>query len=115
MTLNKGQKRLVAGGIGLLIGGAVVAYMLFSPQNGTAGHHEMEAPAMSASDKASMATIPVKAERIDDKGWARGDMIMGDPNAPVTIVEYASLSCPHCASFHAATFPALKRGLYRDW
>lgn len=36
------------------------------------------------------------------------DMAMGDENAPVTIVEYASLTCPHCAHFHDATLPELK-------
>jgi protein-disulfide isomerase len=33
---------------------------------------------------------------------------LGDPDAPVTIIEYASLTCPHCASYHNETFPALK-------
>src|SRR5690606_17709602 len=33
---------------------------------------------------------------------------LGDPNAPVTIVEYASLTCSHCASFHQETFGPLK-------
>lgn len=36
------------------------------------------------------------------------DMILGDPNAPVTIIEYASLSCPHCADFHLNVLPQLK-------
>jgi protein-disulfide isomerase len=33
---------------------------------------------------------------------------LGDPNAPVTIVEYASLTCPHCGKFHRTVFPTLK-------
>ena len=37
-----------------------------------------------------------------------GDMGLGNPKAPVTIVEYASLSCPHCAHFNADVFPGLK-------
>ena len=37
------------------------------------------------------------------------DRILGDPNAPVTILEFASMTCPHCASFHAETLPELKR------
>jgi protein-disulfide isomerase len=37
-----------------------------------------------------------------------GDMVMGAANAPVTIIEYASLTCPHCARFHAETLPKLK-------
>jgi len=36
------------------------------------------------------------------------DMAIGKPDAPVTIVEYSSLSCPHCAAFHRDVFPALK-------
>ena len=36
------------------------------------------------------------------------DLMMGDANAPVTIVEYGSLTCPHCAAFSKETFPKLK-------
>ncbi len=37
-----------------------------------------------------------------------GDMVMGAENAPVTIIEYASMTCPHCAHFAVETFPKLK-------
>lgn len=40
-----------------------------------------------------------------------GDRSFGDPNAPVTIIEYASLTCPYCRNFHAKTFPQLKKEL----
>lgn len=49
---------------------------------------------------------------------------LGDPNAPLTILEYSSLTCPHCAHFHSETLPALKeryietgkvRLVYRDF
>ena len=36
------------------------------------------------------------------------EMSMGDPNAPVKLVEYASLTCPHCATFHETMFPRVK-------
>jgi protein-disulfide isomerase len=36
------------------------------------------------------------------------EISLGKPDAPVTIIEYASLSCPHCADFHKNVFPALK-------
>jgi protein-disulfide isomerase len=36
------------------------------------------------------------------------EMTMGDANAPVTLVEYAMLTCPHCAAFHAEVFPQIK-------
>jgi protein-disulfide isomerase len=38
-----------------------------------------------------------------------GDQMLGDPKAPVTIVEYASMTCPHCAKFHETTYPEMKR------
>lgn len=36
------------------------------------------------------------------------DHVMGDPGAPNIIIDYFSLTCPHCANFHAAVLPALK-------
>ncbi|MGA7323396.1 MAG: DsbA family protein [Rhodomicrobium sp.] len=36
------------------------------------------------------------------------EMALGSPNAPVTIIEYSSLSCPHCAAFHKDVLPTLK-------
>lgn len=33
-----------------------------------------------------------------------GDKVLGPPDAKVTVVEYASMSCPHCAHFDATTF-----------
>lgn len=52
------------------------------------------------------------------------DEALGDPNAPVTIIEYASLTCPHCAHFQKEVLPKLKeryiatgkvRLIYRDF
>ncbi len=37
------------------------------------------------------------------------DRVLGKPNAPITIVEYASLSCPHCAHFDQAVLPQIKK------
>jgi protein-disulfide isomerase len=52
------------------------------------------------------------------------EQILGNPDAPVTIIEYASLTCPHCAQFHNEVLPELKeryiapgkvRLIYRDF
>jgi protein-disulfide isomerase len=37
------------------------------------------------------------------------EMSWGRPDAPVTIVQYASLTCPHCRNFHMTIYPELKR------
>jgi len=38
-----------------------------------------------------------------------GEMAMGSENAPITVIEYASMTCPHCAHFSETTFPELKK------
>jgi len=35
--------------------------------------------------------------------------ILGSHDAPVTVIEYAAPTCPHCAAFHTRTYPAFKR------
>jgi protein-disulfide isomerase len=42
---------------------------------------------------------------------AADDRVMGKADAPVTIFEYASLTCPHCAEFERETLPQIKK----DW
>ena len=39
----------------------------------------------------------------------KDDRILGKPDAPITIVEYASLTCPHCAHFQAEVLPEIKK------
>lgn len=39
------------------------------------------------------------------------DHVLGKPDAPNVLIDYASFTCPHCATFNAAVMPALKR----DW
>src|SRR5438128_8061377 len=53
-----------------------------------------EAMAQSASDVAKPLSLP--------------DMALGPANAPVTITEFASMTCPHCAAFNEAVFPKIK-------
>lgn len=36
------------------------------------------------------------------------EMTIGDPDAPIQMIEYASFTCPHCATFHADTFKPIK-------
>ena len=43
-----------------------------------------------------------------DKPWAI-DEVMGRADAPITIIEYSSLTCPHCARFEAEVLPQVKK------
>ena len=36
------------------------------------------------------------------------EMVQGDLDAPIEMIEYASFTCPHCATFHADVYPKLK-------
>lgn len=57
----------------------------------------------------------VRGARAQDDGPARylaavpGDHILGDPKAPNIIIDYFSLTCPHCANFNAAVMPAVRK------
>ena len=64
--------------------------------------------------EATFGSVPVTA----------GDNVLGQAGAPVTIVEYASFTCPHCARFHGDILPELKKAyidtgkarlVYRDF
>ncbi|EJF90549.1 DsbA family protein [Bartonella tamiae] len=61
-------------------------------------------PAKAASIKSSGT---VDMEKLLAPAKAK-DMIEGDVNAPVTIVEYASLTCSHCADFYKNTLPEIR-------
>ncbi len=56
----------------------------------------------SESDNDQSATRPDGTVELPD------DMAIGSPDAPVTIIEYASVTCGHCATFHATVFKDLK-------
>ncbi len=43
-------------------------------------------------------------------GQGSGEFALGDANAPVTVIEYFSLTCPHCADFHHDTLPKVIEG-----
>ncbi|WP_312869962.1 DsbA family protein [Jiella pacifica] len=70
-----------------------------------------QAPASSA-DAAEGVEAPEPTASVDvAELMAEGplpDIVIGDPNAPVTIVEYASMTCGHCANFHENSYPTIK-------
>lgn len=64
------------------------------------------------------APLPPRAMALALWAWAAlagvafaapGVHILGDPKAPVTVIEYASVGCPHCADWARTVFPAFKK------
>src|SRR5215218_7897862 len=75
-----------------------------------------EALALFGSAVATVAffnMVPALAQNVSVQDLATpgplGDVALGPADAKVTIVEYASMTCSHCAAFHNETFPELKK------
>jgi protein-disulfide isomerase len=88
-------------GIPALILAAVAAIGLWAAQTPTAPGQTLLPGLTATAEDAPAATT--------DATQAVPDMVLGNADAPVTIVEYASFTCPHCANFHEAVFKSLKR------
>jgi protein-disulfide isomerase/DNA-binding XRE family transcriptional regulator len=85
-VMRKHQTYGVVIGLFLLLG--LAGYFLYQPA----------VSRLAITDSAGPA-VEVKAT----------DMVRGSPNAPVTLVEYASMTCPHCAEFQKDIIPQLTR------
>ncbi|MFO1236718.1 MAG: thioredoxin domain-containing protein [Alphaproteobacteria bacterium] len=86
------NRYLAAGGIGAVLVALVAAALwLLVPQAA-----KTQEAAGAADVRAVLALTP------DDIG-------MGDPNAPIKLIEYASSGCGHCAAFHIETIPSIKK------
>jgi len=55
------------------------------------------------------APHPLLADAQTVLALSKDDRILGNPEAPITIIEYASLTCPHCAHFTNDVLPELKK------
>jgi protein-disulfide isomerase len=86
---------------------AAVLAVYFFPSK---GKHEaaITAPAETAVVEKSPAANAQAVQSVAETESPLPDMAEGSPNAPVTIVEYSSLSCPHCAAFHRDVLPTLQ-------
>jgi protein-disulfide isomerase len=88
---------LIAAG-GLVAVAAIAAGVYFGTRPASTGPAPTPAQAtMAAPDKAAILAIQPK------------DHVEGDPNAPITLIEYASFTCPHCAHFNTVELPEIKK------
>jgi protein-disulfide isomerase len=84
------RRSFALGTTALALGGAIASYLGL----------ELVRPALAADD-------PPLEDLMQPNPM--GERVLGDPKAPVTIIEYASMTCPHCAHFSATTYPELRK------
>ncbi|MFT3809389.1 MAG: thioredoxin domain-containing protein [Micropepsaceae bacterium] len=87
------NRYLVAGGVGAAVVAVVAAAFFFLMPK--------EATIASGGDAAAEQALAIKPS----------DIGLGDPNAPIKMIEYASAGCGHCAAFAIETLPKIKA----DW
>jgi len=92
-TVTRRRLLMGAGAVAVIAAGGAGYYLWREPD--TAG----AAPSTAAD--VSMAELMTPG--------LLGDEAMGVADAPVTIIEYASMTCPHCAHFHKTTYPEMKK------
>src|SRR5262247_2195540 len=89
----------------MLIGTTAVAAILVAAG---AGYYLWSPPEAAVAQPAAGGGTEVPMAELMTPG-PLGDQVQGADNAPVTIVEYASMTCPHCSHFHETTYPELKK------
>lgn len=92
--------------------GLILAAVAVAVGAGAAGYWFLGGPGRTPAI-ATQVSSPAAAKRVAQEGGLMpellpDDMVLGSPDAKVTIVEYASLTCPHCAHFHKDTLPKIK-------
>jgi protein-disulfide isomerase len=85
---------IVAGGAVAVV--AIAAAVYFGTRPTAPGAAPVAVAATSTDAKSLLAVQP-------------GDHVMGDAKAPITMIEYASLTCPHCAHFNTTVLPDLEK------
>lgn len=94
---------VIAGGLGLWFSGSKA-----QPPAATAPAGQTASPAAPATP-AAPTTAPAGPQ--DAVAVRSAERVLGRADAPVTVIEYFSLTCGHCAAFHRDTFPQVQREL----
>lgn len=95
--MNQNRVIIILAAIVVVLGLGYLAYTQFGPST----EAELASADVSTADSAFEKELLVPGPL--------GDMTMGSKDAPVVVVEYASMTCPHCADFNNKTFPELKK------
>jgi protein-disulfide isomerase len=94
------RQTLIAVAAAAVIVAGIAAYFVFATQPGSSTLAGDAAPAEGPAQ--------VAMDELLNPGPVP-DLPLGQADAPVTVVEYASLTCSHCGEFHKDTFPEVKK------
>jgi protein-disulfide isomerase len=100
------RKLLMTGGLVAVAAGAITGAIL--PRL----THPAQADSAATTQAPAAGGAAVSGAELQSelaKPGPDGDIVLGSDKAPVTIIEYASMTCPHCAHFSDTTFPELKK------
>lgn len=92
------MKPVLLGGIALAAAAAGGLFMATRVTDTVAPQSVAEVVSSAAATSAEASTVEILP-----------DYVMGEENAPITLIEYASYTCSHCATWHKEVLPALKR------
>ncbi|MCO6186792.1 DsbA family protein [Rhizobium sp. L1K21] len=107
------SKRQLLSGAAIAASAAVLAACSGGEETENASAKPEADPGVDTSIKtAATGEAPEAQGHVDEakllEPGALPERSVGDENAPVTIIEYMSMTCPHCARFEINTFPAIK-------
>jgi protein-disulfide isomerase len=80
--------------------------------NLTRRHFVAAGSALPLAAAATTGLFSASTARAAEPVLLETDQVIGDRNAPIIIIEYASMTCPHCAHFHETAFPGLKENYF---
>lgn len=108
MLTSSLSRRTLLGGIAIL----PVGLTLSACNDGEANAQASTDANANQSTPAAKVAPPAPIGKVDMtkllEPGSLPDMVLGKEDAPVTIVEYASMTCSHCATFAVGTFPTIK-------
>lgn len=101
MAFNSRQILIAVAVVAVVIAGGVFWYVSRS-----------EPVTLASATTTATAAAPAAAAQADSAimvAGPLGEMGLGDPNAPNIVIEYASMTCPHCQAWHADVWPEFKK------
>jgi protein-disulfide isomerase len=102
---------VAVGVVVVLVVAAALAYRYYgaqAPQPEVAATAPADPAATSTTAEPAAPTPSAPVAAASQPEVRADDRVLGSADAPITIIEFASLTCPHCADFHTKTLPQLK-------